>query len=224
MTPLSKSDQDLYSFIRQNILTSGKQPVYRKMIKVIKKASLRSVTLALERLVHANLITMDKSKIALTTTYLKYGITNTIDIPLVPNYTKTISLYHEAKVITTIPISTDLLDPEGTFFLIKIQNDDINMAFIKGTPCTSGNLALVKIQEPTTADKIVVAIINGSAVIRGHYKTEDKIFLYPMSTDLSLTPIILSNTNHIEYIVWDVLPSHLFTNLESLEKPQHEHS
>jgi len=213
MIPLSQSDQDLYSFIRQTILTRGKQPVYREMIKVIKKASLRSVTLALERLVNADLITMNKSKILLTTTYLKYGITNTIDIPLVPNYTKTNSLYHEAKVITTIPISTSLLDPEGTFFLIKIQNDDINKAFIKGTPCSLGNLALVKIQEPTPSDKIVVAIINGSAIIRGHYKTEDKIFLYPMSTDLSLTPIVLSNTNHIEYIVWDILPSHLFINI-----------
>lgn len=215
MIPLSKSDQDLYSFIRQAILTKGKQPVYREMIKVIKKTSLRSVTLALERLVNANLITMNKSKIMLTTTYFKYGITNTIDIPLVPNYTKTNSLYHEAKVITTIPISTHLLDPEGTFFLIKIDTDDINMAFIKGTQCALGNLALVKIQEPTAADKIVVAIINGSAVIRGYYKTDDKIFLYPMSTDLSLTPIILSNTNYIEYIVWDVLPSHLFLNLNT---------
>ena len=70
MIPLSKSDQDLYSFIRQAILTKGKQPVYREMIKVIKKTSLRSVTLALERLVNANLITMNKSKIMLTTTYL----------------------------------------------------------------------------------------------------------------------------------------------------------
>ena len=181
----------------------------------IKKASLRSVTLALERLVNADLISMNKSKIALTSSYLNFGLTNTIDIPLVPNYTKTNSLYHEAKVITTIPISIDLLDPEGTFFLIKIQNDDINMVFIKGTPCLSGNLALIKIQEPINANKIVVAIINGSAVIRPFYKTEDKIFLYPVSTDLSLTPIILSNTNHIEYIVWDILPSHLFLNLNT---------
>ncbi|MCC6818623.1 MAG: hypothetical protein IT245_07020 [Bacteroidia bacterium] len=207
---LSKPDQDLYSFIRQAIITKGKQPVYREMINVIKKTSLRSVTLALERLVVAGLITLDKSKISLSSTNLNSGLINTSDIPLVPNYTDKNHLYYETEPITTVPISSDLLDPYDAYFLIRIDTNDVDLAQIKGKNANLGDIALVKITKPKIQEKLVVALINGKAVIRGYVLQNKKAFLYPISSDQSINTIVASDNIEIQGVVQDIYPGYLF--------------
>jgi len=94
--------------------------------------------------------------------------------------------------------------PSSKFFLLRVRGDSMNRAKIEGQTIEDGDLVLVRQQERADPGKIVVALVDGEAIIKKLVKGHGYYVLQPESTNPKHRPIIFAQDFRIQGIVCKV--------------------
>jgi len=207
---LNEGDKKVYSLIRNRIVHGLDVPTLLEINKVIKKSSLRSAILSLQRLEKAGLIKRMGRKIRLASESLSSNTSvSTVEIPLVGTVAAGELMLAEENVEAMISVTTALARPGSKYFLLRVSGTSMNQAKVSGEYIEDGSIVLVRQQESTDNGNIVVALINDEATVKVFERKNGMVILKPKSSDPHKS-IVLTNNCVIQGVVVAVLPFDLY--------------
>lgn len=192
MNKLTPQQQEVYLFIREKILKDGESPTLREIMIHFGWQSLRSVTQVTEALERKGLISRER--------YSKRGIKLFSDI----NPTITVPVFASAgcgipSIIAQrsfdeyISVSKDLTDGlSGNLFVVRAVGSSMIDAQIN-----DGDYVLVHRTDDVRSGDIVLAIVDGSAVIKKLLVDGNSVVLKSMSSDSAFKDIIATKESTI---------------------------
>ncbi len=202
MNRTEKTDLEGYTFIRNQIIHTGTTPSLRQIGEVVGYNSPRSVQLMLERLSKRKLLSYKNGKVELLHQNAPAMTEQTVKVPLVGRAACGLPTLAEQDIETYLDISTKIARSGRRYFLLRAQGDSMDESGIN-----DGDLVLVR-QQPTAEEgEIVVALINDSATIKHFHRENGLVVLKPNSSDMTITPIILSDEFIIQGVVVKAIPN-----------------
>ncbi len=207
---LSEGDKKVYTLIRNRIVHGLDVPTLLEINKVIKKSSLRSAILSLQRLEKAGLIKRMGRKIRLASASLSQNTSvSTVEIPLVGTVAAGEPILAEENVEAMISVTTALARPGSKYFLLRVSGTSMNQAKVNGVYIEDGSIVLVRQQESADNGNIVVALINDEATVKVFERKNGMVILKPKSSEPHKS-IVLTNNCVIQGVVVAVLPADLY--------------
>ena len=186
---LTLNQQRVYEFIR-TCLANGQAPTLNEIASAIDAGSLRSVTQYLEALERKNLIRRNK--------YAQRGIAlvsgdeepeqELVSLPVFASAgCGSPSIIAERTYGEYVTVAKSFLQGQSTdLFVIKASGRSMIDA---GIP--DGSFVLVKMTENVTANDLVVAIVDDTAVIKKISYANNAVILSPVTPDKGYEPIII---------------------------------
>lgn len=191
MNKLSKRQQDILSFIKQEVSRKGYPPSVREIGEAVGLASSSTVHGHLARLEKKGLIRRDPTKpraIEILDGEMDSNIpkTESIYVPIVGKVTAGQPITAVENIEEYFPLP-DTFASDGNTFALRVEGDSMIEAGI-----FNRDLVIVKQQSTATNGDIVVAMTEeNEATVKRFFKEKNYIRLQPENS--SMEPIILKN-------------------------------
>ncbi len=194
---LTPKQQKFYEFLAQFIKKHKEAPTVQEMQTLMKLSSPRAVTQYLEALERKGLISRGKyeSRGIKLRSMNEYAETETVTIPVMASAgCDNVSIIAEKAFDEYICIAKELLEGrrKDNVVCIRAVGNSMDEAGVN-----DGDYVLSEITQSVYDNDLVVAIIDGNAVIKKIEFANNAIILKPVSSDPQFKPIILRRDFHI---------------------------
>jgi len=177
--PLSKNQQLILDFLKDQIRTKGYPPSIREICDYVNLRSTSTVHAHLQTLEERGHIQRSRSKnrsIEIMDDTFYSGLRSAVNVPIVGKVTAGLPITAIENVEDYFPVPTSALG-NGDCFMLRVVGDSMIEAGIH-----HNDLVLVKGQPDANNGDIVVALIDDSATVKTYYRENDgKIRLQPES-------------------------------------------
>ncbi|MBM7650155.1 repressor LexA [Bacillus ectoiniformans] len=198
MTKLSKRQQDILDFIKDEVRAKGYPPSVREIGEAVGLASSSTVHGHLARLESKGLIRRDPTKPrAIEILELDDSIPrqNVVNVPLVGKVTAGTPITAVENVEEFFPLPERLAPADDQVFMLEIMGDSMIEAGI-----LNGDYVVVRQQQTAKNGDIVVAMTeDDEATVKRFFKESDFIRLQPENS--SMEPIILHNVTILGKVI-----------------------
>jgi len=198
MTKISKRQQDILDFIKDEVRAKGYPPSVREIGEAVGLASSSTVHGHLARLESKGLIRRDPTKpraieiLEIEDTAPKQNVVN---VPLIGKFTAGIPITAIENVEEYFPLPERLAPADEQVFMLEIMGDSMIEAGI-----LNGDYVVVRQQQTAKNGEIVVAMTeDNEATVKRFFKERDYIRLQPENS--SMEPIILNNVTILGKVV-----------------------
>jgi repressor LexA len=200
MTKLSKRQQDILSFIKDEVKKKGYPPSVREIGEAVGLASSSTVHGHLARLESKGLIRRDPTKpraieileIDQDTPTPKYSVVN---VPVVGRVTAGQPITAIENVEEYFPLPDTLVPSDEQVFMLEVMGDSMIDAGI-----LDGDYVIVKQQQTANNGEIVVAMTEeDEATVKRFFKEKDFIRLQPENP--TMDPIMLRNVSILGKVI-----------------------
>ncbi|MBY0099302.1 transcriptional repressor LexA [Mesobacillus maritimus] len=200
MTKLSKRQQDILSFIKDEVRKKGYPPSVREIGEAVGLASSSTVHGHLARLESKGLIRRDPTKpraieileIDQDIPTPKYSVVN---VPVVGRVTAGQPITAIENVEEYFPLPDTLVPSEEQVFMLEVMGDSMIDAGI-----LDGDYVIVKQQQTANNGEIVVAMTEeDEATVKRFFKEKDFIRLQPENP--TMEPIMLRNVSILGKVI-----------------------
>ncbi|MDX8360191.1 MULTISPECIES: transcriptional repressor LexA [Bacillaceae] len=192
MAKLSKRQQDILDFIKQEVQSKGYPPSVREIGEAVGLASSSTVHGHLSRLESKGLIRRDPTKPrAIEILDLDPADVipknNVMNVPIIGKVTAGQPITAIENVEEYFPLPDKLVSPDENVFMLEVMGDSMIEAGI-----LDGDHVIVRQQQTASNGDIVVAMTeDDEATVKRFFKEKDYIRLQPENS--TLEPIILRN-------------------------------
>ncbi|AKS38277.1 XRE family transcriptional regulator [Anoxybacillus gonensis] len=190
MAKLSKRQQQILDFIKQEVRTKGYPPSVREIGEAVGLASSSTVHGHLARLESKGFIRRDPTKpraIEILDEYESIPKTNVINVPIVGKVTAGQPITAIENIEEYFPLPERFVSPDDQVFMLQIVGESMIEAGI-----LDGDYVIVRQQQTANNGDIVVAMTEeNEATVKRFFKEKDHIRLQPENS--SMEPIIVSN-------------------------------
>lgn len=160
----------------------------RKIAKIIDRlSSLRSVQLAIERLIKEGFLLREEGGDIKTQNNNYSSSTKTRGIPLLWTIACGWPILAEENIEAYIPIGVDIAREVYDYFLLRATWDSMNWKWIN-----EGDMLFIRQQNTASNGDIVVALIDDSATLKEFQIWEGVVRLIPHSSNKIHKPIIVT--------------------------------
>ncbi|MDC3416299.1 transcriptional repressor LexA [Aquibacillus salsiterrae] len=202
MTNLSKRQQSILQYIREQVKEKGYPPSVREIGEAVGLASSSTVHGHLSRLEKKGYIRRDPTKpraIELLSTEHENEQTianeNTLYAPVIGKVTAGIPITAIENIDEYVPIPNTIANPNDTFFVLVIEGESMIEAGI-----LDGDMVIVKQQQTAHNGEIVVAMTEDEeATVKRFFKETDHIRLQPENA--TMDPLIYHNVSILGKVV-----------------------
>ena len=200
MTKLSKRQQDILAFIKEEVKKKGYPPSVREIGEAVGLASSSTVHGHLARLESKGLIRRDPTKpraieildIEPDAHIRKY---NVINVPVVGKVTAGQPITAIENIEEYFPLPDTLVPSDEQVFMLEVMGDSMIDAGI-----LDGDYVIVKQQQTASNGDIVVAMTEeDEATVKRFFKERDFIRLQPENP--TMDPIILRNVSILGKVI-----------------------
>lgn len=185
---ITKKQQQILDFIKQQILEKGYPPAVREICSAVGLKSTSSVHSHLETLEKNGYIRRDPTKpraIEVCDDSFQVMRTEMVSLPIVGNVAAGTPILAEENIEGYFPIPEGVV-PGGESFALKVRGDSMINAGI-----FDGDVIFVNQTETAENGEIVVALIDDSATVKRFFREEDHIRLQPEND--TMDPIIVDH-------------------------------
>jgi repressor LexA len=186
---LTRNQEQVYQFIKTRIAQDGQAPTLSEIAEEIEAGSLRSVTQYLEALERKSLIKRNR--------YAQRGI-SLVERDDADKEFVTLPVFASAGCGSPSIIAEQTFDEYVTVAKSFLQGQSNDLFVIKASGrsmvdagIADGSYVLVKMTENVSANDLVVAIVDDTAVIKKISFADNAVILSPVSKDKSYQPIII---------------------------------
>ncbi|PLS16776.1 repressor LexA [Bacillus sp. M6-12] len=200
MTKLSKRQQDILAFIKEEVRKKGYPPSVREIGEAVGLASSSTVHGHLARLESKGLIRRDPTKPrAIEVLDLDEASTiprsNVINVPLLGKVTAGLPITAIENIEEYFPLPEHLAPHDEHVFMLEIMGDSMIEAGI-----LDGDFVIVRQQKTANNGDIVVAMTEeDEATVKRFFKEKDYFRLQPENS--SMDPIILRNVSILGRVI-----------------------
>ncbi|MBD8068209.1 transcriptional repressor LexA [Bacillus sp. PS06] len=200
MTKLSKRQQDILNYIKNEVKDKGYPPSVREIGEAVGLASSSTVHGHLSRLESKGLIRRDPTKpraieildVDSAPHVLK---NNVVNVPIIGKVTAGLPITAVENIEEYFPLPDKYVSPDDNVFMLEIMGDSMIEAGI-----LDGDLVIVKQQPSANNGDIVVAMTeDDEATVKRFFKEQDHIRLQPENS--MLEPIILRNVSILGKVI-----------------------
>ncbi len=185
---LTTRQQEIYDFLKQQILERGYPPSVREICEAVHLKSTSSVFAQLERLENKGYIKRDPSKpraIEICDDSFQSIRTETASIPVVGTVAAGQPILATQNIDSYFPIPLERV-PSGQAFVLKVKgNSMVNIGIM------NGDYVMVESCNEAKNGDLVVALVDDSATVKNFYKEDGHIRLQPQND--SMEPIIVDD-------------------------------
>lgn len=189
---ISKKQQEILNFIKEEILSRGYPPAVREICEAVHLKSTSSVHSHLETLEKNGYIRRDPTKPrAIEVVDDDFNLTRreTVNVPVVGTVAAGVPLLAEQNIENYFPIPSEYM-PNKQSFMLKVKgNSMVNIGI------NNGDLVLVEEQSDADNGDIVVALLDDSATVKTFYREKGHVRLQPEND--TMDPIIVENNLQI---------------------------
>ncbi|WP_110111946.1 transcriptional repressor LexA [Bacillus sp. CGMCC 1.16541] len=200
MMKLSKRQQDILNFIKQEVKVKGYPPSVREIGEAVGLASSSTVHGHLARLESKGLIRRDPTKPrAIEILDLDESATvprsNVVNIPVIGKVTAGLPITAIENVEEYFPLPDKYVAPDDQVFMLEIMGDSMIEAGI-----LDGDMVIVRQQNTANNGDIVVAMTEeDEATVKRFFKESTFIRLQPENS--TMEPIILHNVTILGKVI-----------------------
>ena len=199
MTKISKRQQHILDFIKDEVRKKGYPPSVREIGEAVGLASSSTVHGHLARLESKGLIRRDPTKPraieVLDTDDNQLPKSRVINVPVVGKVTAGIPITAIENVEEYFPLPERLASSDEQVFMLEVMGDSMIEAGI-----LDGDYVIVKQQATAQNGEIVVAMTEeDEATVKRFFKEKDYIRLQPENS--TLEPIILQNVSILGKVI-----------------------
>lgn len=183
---ISKKQQEILDFIKEQILEKGYPPAVREICEAVGLKSTSSVHSHLETLEKNGYIRRDPTKpraIEICDDNFQMLRTETTSLPIVGRVAAGEPILAEQNIDSYFPIPAEYV-PGGESFVLRVHGESMINAGIM-----DGDFIFVNCCSTASNGEIVVALIDDSATVKRFYKEKDHIRLQPEND--AMEPIIV---------------------------------
>lgn len=173
---ISKKQQQILDYIKQEILAKGYPPAVREICEAVGLKSTSSVHSHLETLEKNGFIRRDPTKpraIEICDDSFQMVRTEMVSLPIVGQVAAGEPILAQQNIEGYFPVPADVV-PSGESFILKVHGDSmVNVGIFDGDQ--------IFVRSCSTAEngEIVVALVDDSATVKRFYKEKDHIRLQP---------------------------------------------
>ncbi|SDJ70573.1 transcriptional repressor LexA [Sediminibacillus albus] len=200
MTKLSKRQQAILEYIKDQVLDKGYPPSVREIGEAVGLASSSTVHGHLSRLEKKGYIRRDPTK-PRAIEVLSLEEANDIPTgeatfaPVIGKVTAGIPITAVENIEEYVPLPNTIANPDENIFVLVIEGESMMEAGI-----LDGDMVIVKQQQTAQNGEIVVAMTDdGEATVKRFFKEKDHIRLQPENA--TMDPIILNNVSVLGKVV-----------------------
>jgi repressor LexA len=199
MTKLSKRQEDILSFIKEEVRAKGYPPSVREIGEAVGLASSSTVHGHLARLESKGLIRRDPTKPraieVLDLNSPTMTMPNVINVPIIGKVTAGLPITAIENVEEYFPLPASFAPADENVFMLEIMGDSMIDAGI-----LDGDYVVVKQQRAANNGEIVVAMTEeDEATVKRFFKEKDHFRLQPENP--SLEPILLQNVTILGKVI-----------------------
>lgn len=198
MKKISKRQEDILAFIKEEVKTKGYPPSVREIGEAVGLASSSTVHGHLSRLENKGLIRRDPTKpraIEILDSEDQMTKQAVIHVPLVGKVTAGLPITAIENVEEYFPLPDTYGADSDQLFMLEIMGESMIEAGI-----LDGDLVIVKKSSTANNGDIVVAMTEeNEATVKRFYKEKDHIRLQPENA--SMEPIIVNNVTILGHVV-----------------------
>ncbi|MGG3842009.1 transcriptional repressor LexA [Anoxybacillus kestanbolensis] len=198
MAKLSKRQQQILDFIKQEVRTKGYPPSVREIGEAVGLASSSTVHGHLARLESKGFIRRDPTKpraIEILDEYESIPKTNVVNVPIVGKVTAGQPITAIENIEEYFPLPERFVSPDGQVFMLQIVGESMIEAGI-----LDGDYVIVRQQQTANNGDIVVAMTEDhEATVKRFFKEKDHICLQPENS--SMEPIIVQNATILGKVI-----------------------
>ncbi|MBS2969092.1 transcriptional repressor LexA [Metabacillus sp. KIGAM252] len=200
MSKLSKRQQDILEFIKQEVKSKGYPPSVREIGLAVGLASSSTVHGHLARLENKGLIRRDPTKpraieILNEDQGMEIPRNEVINVPIIGKVTAGLPITAVENIEEYFPLPERLASPDDQVFMLEIVGNSMIEAGI-----LDGDLVVVRQQQSANNGDIVVAMTeDDEATVKRFFKEKDYIRLQPENS--SMEPIILRNVSILGKVI-----------------------
>ncbi|RFU68357.1 transcriptional repressor LexA [Bacillus sp. V59.32b] len=200
MTKISKRQQDILGFIKEEVRKKGYPPSVREIGEAVGLASSSTVHGHLSRLESKGLIRRDPTKpraieileLEEAAAIPKNGV---INVPLLGKVTAGIPITAIENIEEYFPLPENMAPQDEQIFMLEIMGESMIEAGI-----LDGDYVIVKQQKTANNGDIVVAMTeDDEATVKRFFKEKDYVRLQPENSNMD--PIILRNVSILGKVV-----------------------
>ncbi|MGE6259232.1 transcriptional repressor LexA [Heyndrickxia sporothermodurans] len=199
MTKLSKRQQDILDFIKQEVKSKGYPPSVREIGEAVGLASSSTVHGHLSRLESKGLIRRDPTKpraieiLDLDSTSIPQQ--NVINVPLLGKVTAGLPITAIENIEEYFPLPEQFAPTDENIFMLEIVGESMIEAGI-----LDGDYVIVRQQQTASNGDIVVAMTeDDEATVKRFFKEKDFFRLQPENS--TMAPIILNNVSILGKVI-----------------------
>jgi repressor LexA len=200
MTKLSKRQEDILAFIKEEVRSKGYPPSVREIGEAVGLASSSTVHGHLARLESKGLIRRDPTKpraieILDFTATTTIPTQNVINVPIIGKVTAGLPITAIENVEEYFPLPLSFAPADENVFMLEIMGDSMIEAGI-----LDGDYVVVKQQRTANNGDIVVAMTEeDEATVKRFFKEKDHFRLQPENS--TLAPIILQSVTILGKVI-----------------------
>ncbi len=192
---ITKKQQEILDYIKDEILNKGYPPAVREICEAVSLKSTSSVHSHLETLEKNGYIRRDPTKpraIEICDDNFQMVRTEMVSIPVVGRVAAGEPILAEENIESYFPVPADVV-PSGESFILKVKGDSMINAGIY-----SGDQIFVHSCNTANNGDTVVALIDDSATVKTFYKENGHIRLQPENDYME--PIIVDNFENFQIL------------------------
>ena len=189
---ISKKQQEILDYIKNEILNRGFPPAVREICEAVNLKSTSSVHSHLEALEKNGYIRRDATKpraIEIIDDNFNLVRREVVNVPLIGTVAAGEPILAVENIESYFPIPAEYMPNEQSFILRVKGESMINAGIL------NGDRVLVRQQHTANNGDIVVALIDDSATVKTFYKEKDHIRLQPEND--TMDPIIVEGNVQI---------------------------
>lgn len=199
MSKLSKRQEDILTFIKDEVKKKGYPPSVREIGKAVGLASSSTVHGHLERLESKGLIRRDPTKPraieVLNHEETSVPASNAVNLPLVGKVTAGVPISAVENIEEYFPFPEQLIPSDEQVFILEIVGESMIEAGI-----LDGDYVIVRQQQTANNGDIVVAMTEeNEATVKRFYKESGYFRLQPENSNME--PIIVQNVSILGKVI-----------------------
>ena len=100
----------------------------------------------------------------------------------------------EEEIMGVIKVDKKILPKKSDLFALMVKGDSMNLRTVNKIPILNQSYVVIEKSGTFTDGDVVLAVVDNAATIKTFKKSDDKIILYPESSNPIHTPIYLRNS------------------------------
>lgn len=193
-TILTKKQQETLAFLEDFIGKHGNSPTIKEIGVALKLSSLRSVTQRLEALERKGFIGHNRFRQrSITILNDPLAPTGMVQVPVIASVgADAMQIYAQHQYDEYISVDKTMINPRKEIVAVKAVGNSMVDANIR-----NGDYVLLEVGGNPEEGDLVVAVVDGMAVVKRLHFASDAVVLKPESKNRAYQPIVMSNDSHI---------------------------